>query len=216
MKSVFCKAIESRKFKEFEMVLQHKSKPHIIRNWKGGWVWGVFRTCKRSTCWVAFLISFWYSWSFEELVRHANKYGSHAGFYRNVLISGHLKSQLNMFCLSMHHMASWDKVFEHLRQLLLPEAFNTFLCSRVFDKASFCLWEMKGMLANNECSSYYGRVGDFLMSVWNQIKEIFHGGGSACVVGQTNPTPECAAYGTECSGDWVWLNYHHKQMRPAN
>ena len=49
------------------------------------------------------------------------------------------------------------------------------------------------MLVNDECSSWYSRVGDFWMSVWDQRKDILYGGGSARVVGWTNPTPECEA-----------------------
>ena len=31
----------------------------------------------------------------------------------------------------------------------------------IFDKAVFCLGERQGMLVNNECTSWYNRVGDF-------------------------------------------------------
>ena len=56
------------------------------------------------------------------------------------------------------------------------------------------------MLVNEECSSWYNRVGDFLMSVWNKRKEILYGNGPACGASQTNPTPECEANGIECYG----------------
>ena len=54
-------------------------------------------------------------------------------------------------------------------------------------------------LVKDECSSLCSGVGDFLMSVWDQ-RTILYGGGSACVVDWTNPTPECKANGIECYG----------------
>ena len=53
------------------------------------------------------------------------------------------------------------------------------------------------MLVNDECSLRSSRVGDFMMSVWDQRKELLYGGGLARVVSQTNPTPECEANGIE-------------------
>ena len=44
-------------------------------------------------------------------------------------------------------------------------------CSSAFDKAMFCLGEIKGMLANDRCSSWYSRVGDLLMSVWDKKRK---------------------------------------------
>ena len=43
------------------------------------------------------------------------------------------------------------------------------------------------MLINDQCSSWYNKVGDFLMSVWNRRKEILYGNGSTDEVGQTTP-----------------------------
>ena len=69
------------------------------------------------------------------------------------------------------------KIFKHLKQALLPEAFDTlmlFFVVAFFNKASFCLGEMTGMLLNNEqCSCYI-----LLVSVWDRRKEILHGGSS--------------------------------------
>ena len=62
---------------------------------------------------------------------------------------------------------------------------------------------MKGLLVNDERSLWYSRIGDFLMSVWDQKKEISCGGGSACAVGRTNLTPVCEANGIECYGSSV-------------
>ena len=54
------------------------------------------------------------------------------------------------------------------------------------------------MLVNNECSSWYNRVGDFLVSVWDRRKQLLYVNGSACMARQNNPTPECVVNGTEC------------------
>ena len=40
---------------------------------------------------------------------------------------------------------------------------------------------------NDECSSWYSRIGDFLMSVWNRRKEILYGSGSVGEVRQSTP-----------------------------
>ena len=78
-----------------------------------------------------------------------------------------------------------------------------FLCSSSFDKTVFCLGKKQGMLINNECSYWYNRVGDFLLSVWNRRKEILYGNGQVYEISQTNPTRECDVNGTECYGGWV-------------
>ena len=56
------------------------------------------------------------------------------------------------------------------------------------------------LIVNDERSSWYSRIGDFFMFVWDQRKGILYGGESACVVGQTNRTSECEANGTEYYG----------------
>ena len=48
-----------------------------------------------------------------------------------------------------------------MKQILTLEAFEAFNHSNIFDKAVFCLGEKQGMLINDECSSWYNRVGDF-------------------------------------------------------
>ena len=45
--------------------------------------------------------------------------------------------------------------------VLPPDAFETVLCGNIFDNTAFCLGEKEGMLINDECSSWYNRVGDF-------------------------------------------------------
>ena len=50
-----------------------------------------------------------------------------------------------------------DKAFQttmYLKQVLLPDEFETFLLSSVFDKAVFCLGEKQGVLVNDDCSSW--------------------------------------------------------------
>ena len=56
------------------------------------------------------------------------------------------------------------------------------------------------MLVNNKCTSWYSRVGDFLLLVWDRKKEILYGVEPVCVVSQTDPTLMCVANGTECCG----------------
>ena len=55
------------------------------------------------------------------------------------------------------------------------------------------------MLMNNQCSSGYNRVGDFLYQFGIGGKKILHGNGLVGEVSQNNPTPECEVNGTECS-----------------
>ena len=51
----------------------------------------------------------------------------------------------------------------------------------------FCLGDKQGMLINDEHSSWYNRVGYFLMLVWDRRKEILFGNGSVVEVNQTTP-----------------------------
>ena len=89
---------------------------------------------------------------------------------------------------------------DYLKRVLLPDDFEAFLCSNSFDKTVFCLGEKQGMLINDECSCWYNRVGDFLLSVLDRRKEILYGNGQVYKVSQTNPTQECKVNGTECYG----------------
>ena len=40
----------------------------------------------------------------------------------------------------------------------------------IFDNIAFCLGEKQSMLVNKECSSWYNRVADFWVSVWDRRK----------------------------------------------
>ena len=59
-----------------------------------------------------------------------------------------------------------------MKQVLTLKAFEAFTHGTIFDKAVFCWGEKQSMLVNDECSSWYNKVGDFLMSVWDRRKEI--------------------------------------------
>ena len=87
--------------------------------------------------------------------------------------------------------------------VLPPDAFETFLHGSIFDKTAFRLLERQGtctcLLVNNECSSWYNRVGDFLVSIWEIRKQLLYTNESACMARQNNATPlKCMLNGTEC------------------
>ena len=66
------------------------------------------------------------------------------GGHRNVLLVSPLKSLLNMFCLSVAQMIPRETFLTYLKQVVSSDDFDGSLCSSDFDKASFCLGEMKG------------------------------------------------------------------------
>ena len=61
--------------------------------------------------------------------------------------------------------------------MLLPDAFVDFMCHSVLDKMVFCSGEKQDMIVNDHCSSWYNRVGDFMMLGWEKRKEILYGEG---------------------------------------
>ena len=69
----------------------------------------------------------------------------------------------------------------------------------VFNKIVFCLGEKQCMLVNDECSSWYNRVGNFLLSASDRRKEVLYGDGSACETSQINPTQFKFFYSIVCS-----------------
>ena len=82
---------------------------------------------------------------------------------------------------------------------IIPDAFETFLHSNIFAKTAFCFGEKEGMLVNNDCSSWYNRVGDFFIINLDRRKQLLYIDGSACMTRQINPTPsECMINGTGC------------------
>ena len=78
--------------------------------------------------------------------------------------------------------------------------FETLVIVAFLKKKFFCLDFKQGILINDECSSWYNRVGDFLVSVWDRRKEILYGNGSVGEVSRISPAPECEVNGTECYG----------------
>ena len=133
---------------------------------------------------------------FEELGRHAKK-----GRSQECPNCGAGKESVEHVLFECASYDSQRQIFlDYLRQVLTPVAFETFCNGSIFDKAIFCLGVKQGMVINDECRSWYNRVGDFLMSVWDRRKEILYGNGSVLEVSQTSPTPECEVNGTECYG----------------
>ena len=81
------------------------------------------------------------------------------------------------------------------------------MCLKLFSTVAFstklfCLVEKQGMFVNDECSYWYNRVEDFLLSVWDRRKEILYtcSNRSACEKNQTNPTQECEVNDTDYCG----------------
>ena len=105
-----------------------------------------------------------------------------------------------VFFLSVHHLIPRKNFLRYLMQVVTPQAFEIFHHSSIFNKAVFCLNETPGMLINDKCSSWYNKVGDFLMLVWNMRKGILSGNcnGQAGGVSQNNFTPECEVNDIEC------------------
>ena len=58
-----------------------------------------------------------------------------------------------------------ENFFDYKKQILTLEALKSFYYSSIFNKAVFCLGEKYDMLINDECSSWYDRVGNFLIHV---------------------------------------------------
>ena len=63
------------------------------------------------------------------------------------------------------------------------------------------LGEKQGMFVNDECSSWYNRKNEILVSIWDRRKQFLYIDVSACTARQNNPTPECVVNGTECYDD---------------
>ena len=95
---------------------------------------------------------------FEELCRHDKGGGSQE--CPNCMACKESFEHLLFKC------ASYDfqrlDFFDFLKTVLLPDAFKSFLHDSFCDQTVFCLGEKQGMLVNDECSSCYNRVGDFL------------------------------------------------------
>ena len=130
---------------------------------------------------------------FEELGRHAKRGGSQER--PNCGACKESVEHILFECVS--YDSQRQNFLDCMKQVLAPEAFEAFIHGSIFDKSVFCLGKKQGMLVNDECSSWYNKVGDFFMSVWNRRKEILYGSGSIGEVSQNNPTPECEVNGNE-------------------
>ena len=110
---------------------------------------------------------------FEELGRHANR-----GRSQECPNCGACKESVEHVLFECASYDSQRQIFlNHMKQILTQETFEVFNNSSIFNKAVFCLGEKQGMLINDDCSSWYNRVGDFLMSVGDRRKEILYGNG---------------------------------------
>ena len=67
-------------------------------------------------------------------------------------------------------------------------------------EAVVCLGANKDVLVEDECRSWYNRVGDFVLLVWNEREEIWFSNRGSVEASLTNPTPACAINGTLCLG----------------
>ena len=127
------------------MALQYKA----IEVW--GWVWGIFETCKGT------LFQAGTHESFEELGRHAKGGGA-----QECPTCGVCKeSVVHVLFECVTYDSQRQNFLDYMKQVLTPEAFKPFNHSSIFDKAVFCLGEKQGMMINDECRSWYNRVGDF-------------------------------------------------------
>ena len=52
-----------------------------------------------------------------------------------------------------------------MKKALPLGAFKAFLLGSIFDKIVLCLGEKQGMLVNDECNTWYNRVGNFKVSI---------------------------------------------------
>ena len=96
---------------------------------------------------------------FEELGRHANR-----GESQECPNCGVCKDSVEPVLFECTFPET--NFLDCLKQVFLPDAFEAFLHSSIFDKAVFCLGEKQGMLVNDECSSWYNTVGDvFIVSL---------------------------------------------------
>ena len=120
---------------------------------------------------------------FEELGRHTKGDGSQE--FPNCEACRESVEPVLFECASFD--CKKQNCFDYMKQIFTPEAFEDFDYSSIFDKTAFCLGENQGMLINNECSSLYNKVGEFLMSVWDRRKEILYGNGLEIKVNQNNP-----------------------------
>ena len=188
-------ALERRECEEFEMALRHKSKLRVYKELKRGVGFEDYlKYVKGPSSRLFFKFRSGTHGLFEELGRHTKGGGSQE--CPNCWACKESVEHVLFECTS--YDSQRQNFLDYMKQVLTPEAFEAFMHGSIFDKTVFCLGEKQGMLVDDECNSWYNKVGNFLMSVWDRRKEILYGIGSIGEVSQNNPTPECVANGTEC------------------
>ena len=74
---------------------------------------------------------------------------------------GLVRSQLSMFFSSVHYMVSPRLIFYYLKPVLSLDPLKVSFIVAFFDKSVFLLEEKHSTFTNDECTSWYNRVGDF-------------------------------------------------------
>ena len=190
-------ALEKRESVNFEVAMQHKSKLRVYRELKREiGLEEYLKYVKGPASRLFFKFRSGTHRLFEELGRHASGGGS-----QECPNCGACKESVEHVLFQCASYDSQRNAFlAYLKQVLLPSDFNTFLRSSAFDKTVFSLGERQGLFINDESSSWYDKVSNFLVSVWDRRKEILYGDNLPCEDSQTNPTAECEMNGTECYG----------------
>ena len=130
----------------------------FVVSWTGIWVWKVLRVHRGS----AFLIV-----PLNFLLVHTCHLKNWAGMLKGVgdrsgLNMELVRKWLAWLCLSVYHMVATAKyVFVTSSKSFFRIHLKLF-CSSTFDTAASCLGEKQGVLVNNECSSWYNSIGDFV------------------------------------------------------
>ena len=86
---------------------------------------------------------------------------------------------------------------DSLREVLPLDTFRATFCGSLFDETTFCWREKQCMLVNDECSSWYNRVGTFVL-VRDRRKHNLGVDAWISMHGRQNyPNPECVVSGTD-------------------
>ena len=151
-------ALYKRECEEFEIALQHKSKLRLYRELRReDGLEEYLNYLKGAPARLFFKFRSGTHGLFEELGRHAKK-----GRSQECPNCGAGKESVEHVLFECASYDSQRQIFlDYLRQVLTPVAFETFCNGSIFDKAIFCLGVKQGMVINDECSSWYSRVGDF-------------------------------------------------------
>ena len=63
----------------------------------------------------------------------------------------------------------------YLMPIISLDTLEAFRYGSIFCKILFCSGEKQGWLVSDKCNTWYNKVGDLLMTLWNRRKEILHG-----------------------------------------